>query len=382
MRTGAAAQSYDVIIVGVGGMGSAIAAHCAARGQRVLAIEQHALLHDRGSSHGHSRIIRLAYFEHDSYVPLLRRAFTLWRELEQASGRSLLHVTGSLDVGPAGGLVFEGSHRSCRTHHLEHEILDASALARRVPGWRPAPDAMAVFQPDGGFLIPEQCVQAHAERAVSSGAVIRQQEPVLGWRAAAGEVEVVTAQGRYRGGQLVVSPGAWMGSMAPSLARLFVPERQVVGWFGVHDHARFSPSHFPVFVLEASEGLFYGFPEHAEPGFKIGKYHHRGEIISPDQLDRTCSPADESALRDAVSRYFPSANGELLRAQACMFTNTPDEHFVIDRAPGSPEVLLVSPCSGHGFKFSSVIGEICADLVTRGQTVHDIALFGLHRFLS
>jgi len=371
---------YDVIVVGVGGMGSAVAAHCAARGQRVLALEQHAIGHEYGSSHGLTRIIRLAYFEHPSYVPLLRRAFALWRELEQGLDEPLLHVTGALDVGWAGSEVFEGSLRSCLEHGLPHEVLDASALAARFPGWRPASNAMAVLQPDGGFLTPERCIAAHVTRARAFGATVREHTRVTGWQARNGGVQVHTAEGTFEAGQLVLTAGPWMSDIAPTLGPLLMPERQVLGWFGISDRPAFAPAHFPVFVLDAIEGRYYGFPEYGMPGFKIGRYHHHAERVHPDTMDRSCTAADEAALRAAVQRYFPAANGALQHARACLFTNTPDEHFIIDRAPDAPEVLLVSPCSGHGFKFCSVIGEICADLVVRGQTDHDIALFRLGRF--
>ncbi len=371
---------YDVIVVGVGGMGSAAACHLAARGLRVLALERYALGHQYGSSHGVTRIIRLAYFEHPSYVPLLRRAFALWRELERGLDEPLLYVTGSLDVGRAGSGVFEGSARSCREHGLPHETLDAQALRARFPGWRPAPDMMAVYQPDGGFLASERCIAAHAARAAALGATIREHEPVLEWNAGGGKVTVRTDRATYEAGQLVLAAGPWMGALVPELRARLVPERQVVGWFDIAEPSRFAPGAFPVFVLDADEGRYYGFPEYGVPGFKIGRYHHRHEVVDPDTVDRVCHPADEAALHAAVARYFPCADGAMRSSSTCMFTNTPDEHFIIDRAPSAPEVLLVSPCSGHGFKFSSVIGEICADLVTRGTTAHDISLFGLSRF--
>jgi len=371
---------FDVIVGGVGGMGSAAAYHLAARGLRVLALEQHDLGHDVGSSHGLTRIIRLAYFEDPSYVPLLRRAFTLWRELEAGLDEPLLHITGGLDVGAAGSVVFEGSRRSCREHDLPHEVLDATALAARFPGWRPAANAMAVYQPDAGFLTPERCILAHAERARSLGAEIRTRETIQSFEAHGGSVRVRTDRGDYEAAQLVLSAGPWMADLAPALRPLLTPERQVLGWFDIADRPRFAPSAFPVFVLEADEGTYYGFPEYGVPGFKIGRYHHLDEQVHPDTMDRTCHPRDEAALREAVSRYFPGANGALRSSAACLFTNTPDEHFIIDRAPETPEVLLVSPCSGHGFKFSSVIGEICADLVQRGTTAHNIDLFRLARF--
>ena len=344
-------ESFDVIVAGVGGMGSAAAYHLAFRGLRVLALEQHDLGHGFGSSHGLTRIIRLAYFEDPSYVPLLRRAFTLWRELERGLDEPLLHVTGGLDVGYAGSQVFEGSLRSCREHALPHEVLDATALASRFPGWQPAANAMAVYQPDAGFLTPERCIQAYAERARSLGADIRTRERVLDYAASGGSVRVRTDRGEYEAAQLVLTAGPWMPELAPALRSLLVPERQVLGWFDIADRARFAPSAFPVFVLEADEGVYYGFPEYGVAGFKIGRYHHLDERVRPDTVDRVCHPRDETALRDAVSRYFPAANGAMRSSAVCLFTNTPDEHFIIDRAPDAPEVLLVSPCSGHGFKF-------------------------------
>jgi sarcosine oxidase len=371
--------TFDVIIAGGGGMGTAAAYHLAARGQRVLVLERFGLAHDRGSSHGLTRIIRLAYFEHPSYVPLLRRAFELWRELERRDGERLLHVTGGLDVGTAGSVVFEGSRRSCVEHDLRHEILGGAELRRRFPAWHVDDDAIAVFQPDGGFLLPERCVLAHAAAARAAGATIREHEPVLDWEVQRGHVRVRTVAGTYDGGQLVLAAGAWMGSLLPGLSALMRPERQVLGWFAIAAPERFAPASFPVFVHEAGEGIFYGFPEFEVAGFKIGRYHHLGEPANPDALDRACHPADEAALREAVARYFPDANGPLLRSAACMFTNTPDEHFIIDRHPDHDAVLVVSPCSGHGFKFCTVVGEIVADLVTRGDTAHDVAAFRLAR---
>lgn len=376
-------MTYDAIIVGAGGMGSAAACHLARRGRRVLVLDQFPVGHDYGSSHGLTRIIRLAYFEHPAYVPLLQRAVELWRDLESATEQRLLHVTGTLDVGWEGGAVFEGSLRSCRIHGLAHEVLTGRELMARVPAWRLPDQARAVWQPEGGFLVPERCVRWYLRCAEQAGAVVRSGERVLRWqRTPGGGVRVDTGQASYEGGHLVLAAGAWMGKLAHALARRLTVERQVVGWFEVGEADLYTPDRFPVFVLEADEGLFYGCPEFAVPGFKIGKYHHLGQQVDPDLVDRVCRPADEIALRGGVSRYFPGANGPLLRSSACLFTNTPDGHFVIDRDPDAPEVLLVSACSGHGFKFCSVVGEIVAELVERGETRHDISLFRLERFAA
>ncbi len=358
-------------------MGSAAAAHLSARGQRVTLLERFGAAHGFGSSHGLTRIIRLAYFEDPSYVPLVRRAFTLWHELEARAGERLFHRTGGLDIGGEGSRVFEGSLATCRMHSLAHDVLDADALAARVPAWRVPPGTQAVLQPDAGFLLSERCIAAHQAWAAASGADLRFNERVREWQPTASGVRVRTDAGTYEAGQLVLAAGAWMGSLAPALASRLTPERQVLGWFEVEDHDLFAPARFPIFVYEAEEGTIYGFPEWGVPGMKFGLYHHRGEVVDPDAMDREVNVADEQVLRAAVSRYLPAANGALVRSATCLFTNTADEHFIVARDPAAPAVLMLSPCSGHGFKFASVIGEIAADLVTTGRTAHDIGRFSL-----
>ncbi|HZI30124.1 MAG TPA: N-methyl-L-tryptophan oxidase [Gemmatimonadaceae bacterium] len=374
------AKAYDVAVLGVGGMGSAAAFHMARRGLSVIAVEQFESGHDRGSSHGLSRIIRLAYFEHPSYVPLLRRAFTLWRELEEESGEAVLHVTGAIDAGPPGSRVVEGSLESCRVHGLPHDLLDGAELNERFPGFRLPDEYRAVFQPDGGFLEPERCIRAHVRLARGLGATVREGVRVRSWRQEHGGVAVELDDDVIRARQIVVCAGAWMSQLVPSLAPLLRPERQVVGWFETAQHGLFDPVRFPVFVLTTGDGIFYGFPESGVPGFKIGKYHHRAEAVDPDAVRRSVDEKDEAVLRDCIRACFPAANGRLLKASTCIFTNTPDEHFIVDRLPEAPEAIVVSACSGHGFKFCSVIGEIVADLVTEGSTRHDLSLFRLDRF--
>lgn len=368
------------MVLGVGGMGSAAAWQLAKRGRRVRAFEQFEPGHDRGSSHGLSRIIRLAYFEHPSYVPLLRRAFELWREIETASGDALLHVSGALDIGRADSRVITGSLHSCRLHALRHDLLGSAEVRRRFPGYHLPDEFQAVFQPDGGFLEPERCIRAFVAEARRHGATIESGRAVGGWTRSGGEVILEVGGEEVRASQLVICAGAWTPSLVPGLAPLLRAERQVVGWFGVRHAPAFTPDRFPVFVMEDPDGTWYGFPEHGVPGFKIGKYHHRAEPADPDAMDRRVSLEDEAVLRACVRRVFPDADGPLVRASACLFTNTPDEHFIVDRLPGAPEVLVVSACSGHGFKFCPVIGEIVADLVTRDETAHDIGLFRLDRF--
>ena len=375
-------RRYDAIVVGVGGMGSAACYHLAQRGLDVLGLERYDIPHAMGSSHGFTRIIRLAYYEDPAYVPLLRRAYALWRELETGFGERLLHVTGSIDAGPADGEVFRGSLRSCEEHGLAHEALTGVELGRRFPGYALPDGHLALFQPEGGFLAAERCVVAHVVAAQAAGAEIRARERVLGWEPAGDGVRVKTERGVFTADRLVICAGAWIGGLVPELAALARPERQVLAWFQPAEPALFAPDRFPVFNLAVEEGRYYGFPVYAVPGFKVGRYHHLGEAFDPDRPDRDPTPADEALLRTFTERYFPRAAGPTMTLRVCLFTNTPDEHFVLDALPGLPQVVVASPCSGHGFKFCSVIGEILADLAEHGETAHDTGLFRLDRFAA
>lgn len=371
---------FDVIVVGVGGMGSSACYHLARRGKRVLGIERFGIPHTMGSSHGITRIIRLAYYEDPSYVPLLRRAFELWGELETGFGEQLLFVTGSIDSSDEDHFVFRESLRSCALHELPHEVLTASQLHERFPAFRLPSGHMAVLQPDGGFLTPERVIVANVTGALEYGAEIHGHEPMLSWETTPNGVSVTTDRGVYTAEQLILGTGAWIGKHASALKGVSVPERQVLGWFQPHRPDLFTPANFPVFNLAVGDDRYYGFPMYSIPGFKFGKYHHLEESIDADQWNRDPGPADEALLRGAIRQWFPEGDGPVLSMASCMFTNTPDEHFIIDRLePGSP-VIVASPCSGHGFKFVSVIGEILADLATEDRTDHNIDLFRINRF--
>ncbi len=373
-------MSYDVIVIGVGGMGSATVYHLARRGLNVLGLEQFDTPHEFGSSHGASRIIRLAYWEHPDYVPLLRRAYALWRELETAANEQLLIITGSIDAGEPGSATVAGSLLSCRQHGLAHEVLDAAALARRFPGYRLPAEMVAVFQRDGGFLLPERCIIAHVAAAEKLGAEVHTRERVLHWHAEDNGVEVTTDRATYRARKLIITAGPWARGLVPALAHLAVPERQVMIWTQPRNAEHFQPSAFPVFNMDSPEGKFYGFPIHGVPGVKFGKYHHRNEEVEdPDRVDRACYPEDEATLRAGIRRYFPDADGPTLAMKVCMFTNSPDEHFILDRLPDNRQVGIAAGFSGHGFKFCSVIGEIMTELVMDGQTRLDIGMFRLGR---
>ena len=368
---------YDVIVIGAGGMGSAAAYHVAARGASVLGLEQFEVPHTRGSSHGLTRIIRLAYWEHHSYVPLLRRAYALWRELERDAGEQLLIVGGSIDAGLADSRPITGALEACERFGLTHDLLDAAQLSTRFPAYHMPGDVVAVFQPDGGFLLAERAVVAHLTAARARGAVVHTRERVTQWTTVRGSIEVRTSVSTYHARRLIVTAGPWAGTMLPQLSPVLSPERQVVIWTEPRKSEWFTVERFPVFYIHVEEGAFYGFPEYGRPGFKIGKYHHRREAADPDVPSREPDEEDERVLRAAVSRYFPDADGPRLAAETCLFTNTPDEHFLIGRQDG---VSYAAGFSGHGFKFCSVVGEILADLALDGATKHDISLFDPGRF--
>lgn len=376
-------SGYDVIVVGVGAMGSATVAELAARGQRVLGLERAGVPTETGSSGGVTRIIRLAYNEDPRYVPLVRRAYERWHALGDRVGERLLITTGGLDAGRPDSGVVRGALAACELHGIPFELLDASAIRARFPGFA-LPDGMvAVYQADAGFVLSDRAISAYAITAIDDGAEIHGHEPVLDWEPAGDGVVVRTAVGEYRARRLVLSAGAWMGRLAAPLRTLAVPERQVLIWTQARTPGWFRVGTFPVFILDDDPTEWYGFPTWGIPGVKFGRYHHRGEVIDPDRLDRDAFDAeDERLLRDGLARYFPDANGPLLSRKTCIFTNTPDEHFIIDRYPGLPQVILASPCSGHGFKFASAIGEVLADLAMDRDPVFDLSMFRLDRFGS
>lgn len=371
---------FDTIVVGVGAMGSAACYHLARRGQRVLGLERFDIPHAMGSSHGVNRIIRLAYYEHPSYVPLLRRSYALWRELEQGFGEQLLFITGSIDASEGDSWLFEQSRLSCELHQLPYEMLTNTELRERYPAFHLPDGHLALLQPEGGFVASERAIVAHVEGALEFGAEVHGREAVVGWELTPDGVAVETTRGRYEAAKLVLSAGAWMGELSPDLAPLLNPERQVLAWFQPTTPALFKPALFPVFNLAHGEDRLYGFPIYGNPGFKFGRYHHRHQLVSPETMDREPDAEDEALLRQLAGRYFPEGVGPTLALRTCIFTNSLDEHFIIDTLPGEQRVVVASPCSGHGFKFASVIGEIVADLAMAGSTEHDISLFELGRF--
>lgn len=369
---------YDVIVIGLGAMGSSATYHLATRGARVLGLDAHPRGHTLGSSHGKSRIIREAYFEAPDYVPLVQRAYALWRALENESGRSLLSITGGLNLGQPESAMVSGALASARMHGLPYELLTPAEVHARFPGFRLPDDFAGVFEPNAGILDPEACVSAHLDLAARHGATVRHEEPVLSWSATSTGVRVETARATYGAGGLVITAGPWASEHLTELALPLEIQRVVNVHFAPRQPDLFAAPGSPVFLIEAPEGDYYGFPNLPGQGVKIGR-HDAGERCTARTVRRTVDPEEIDALRDVLDRYLPGAAGEVIATLTCMYTNTPDRHFVLDTYPGQPRVAYGAGFSGHGFKFSSVIGEVLADLATNGATALPIAFLSAAR---
>ena len=370
--------SYDVIVAGLGGMGSAAAYQLAARGKRVLGLEKFSPAHDRGSSHGRSRIIRQSYFEDPAYVPLLLRAYELWEQLERETNRDLMTLTGGLMIGRRESVLVSGSVRSAEEHGLPYDLLDAGEIRARFPALSPDPETVALYEVKAGFLRPEETVRAHLDRADSLGAELRFEEPVLSWEALPAGVRVETPEGSYDAERLVISPGAWAPQLLWGLGLPLEVERQVMYWFEPKGGLEpFLPDRFPIFIWEPDDGnWFYGFPaQEDERGVKAAFYRAGGVPTSPETIDREVHGEEIDFIRTYLARYVPELADRCLDARVCMYTNTPDQHFVIAVHPDHPQVAIACGFSGHGYKFCNVVGEILADLVMDGTTSHPIDLF-------
>ena len=334
---------------------------------------------DRGSNHGVTRIIRKAYFEGAGYVPLLNRAYDLWKRLESESGRRLLYRYGSVTAGRPDGEQVRGAVEACEAHDLPYEVLTSDELTARFPGYRLPDGFEAVYQPDGGFLASDRCLAAHVEATFEHGGEIRARERVTDWMVTPTGVRVETDADAYEADRLVVTAGAWAQEVVGELRGSATPERQVLGWFYPREPAYFSPERFPVFTATFDEGPYYGFPTFEVPGFKIGRHHHREQDTTPETLDETPHLEDERVLREVAEAYFPGGAGPTMKLATCLYTNSPDERFILDVHPDHPDVVLAAGFSGHGYKFASVVGEILADLAIDGRTAHEIGAFGLDR---
>jgi sarcosine oxidase len=335
--------------------------------------------HALGSSHGETRVIREAYFEDPLYVPLVQRAYQLWAELEERSEAQLYVKTGGIMIGARDSTVATGAVRSAREHRLPHEILNASEIRARYPGLNPAGDMIGVLEPRAGILFPEKCIQAHLDLARSNGAEIKTNCEVLSWRETDKHVIVQTASDEFAAGNLILAAGPWMPQMISDLGIALEVERQTLLWFEPRQPELYALGRFPIHLWEYEPGkMFYGFPD-LGTGVKLA-FHHQGRIVSPDLAGRSIDDLDIESLRDVAGRFVPQANGRFIRGTVCLYTNTADGHFILDRHPAHQRVIIASPCSGHGFKFASAIGELLAQMASGSRVAMDLSLFSVERF--
>lgn len=369
-------DSYDIIIIGLGANGAAALWHLAKTGKKILGIDRFQPPHNHGSSHGESRIIRQAYHESPVYVPLVKAAYPLWAELEINAGKPLFQKTGGLLLGAADTTVVQGARLSAETHDIPFEWLDAAVIRNRFPAFRPTADTVGVLEKEAGILYPEECIRAFLDQAVSNGAAIHANEPVTRIIPENTHVTVTTATASYQTEKLIVAAGAWLGQLLPELQLPLSVARQPLFWFG-NTGPQFRPASMPIFIWEyEKEKMFYGFPD-IGAGVKLAP-HHGGRSIDPDQLRNDPTPAEIEAITGLAKKYL-DFDPVFLRSSVCMYTNTPDEDFILDLHPHHPNIVIASPCSGHGFKFSSFTGKLLADLALTGKTSIDLSPFAITR---
>jgi len=372
---------YDAIVAGLGGMGSSVAAHAASRGMRVLGLEQFARVHDRGSSCGQSRIIRKAYFEDPAYVPLLHHAYAEWRALEAATGLAIFRETGVLLAGSPAHASVRNARASAIMHDIPYEELDAEAIVRRYPRFAPRRDEIAIFEPHAGLVVPETAIEAHLRVAEDAGATLRFDCALADWRASGhGTYVVAAADGsRYEARRIVLCLGAWFEQAARAAGIPLVVERRVQFWFGPASDG-YGPQELPTFLIDRDDqpSRMYGFPD-LGAGVKAA-FHSLGVATHADELDRAIHAGDLAPLRAALEAWIPGATATYRGGKVCMYTLTPDEHFVLGPHPDDPNVILAGGFSGHGFKFASAVGDVVADLLENGATRHPIGFLSPNRF--
>ncbi len=380
-------MSFEVAIVGLGAVGSAAAWHLARRGVRVVGFDRFAPPHTHGSSHGESRITRKAIGEGDAYVPLVLRACELFRELERQTGESLLVETGGLWISSERRQAtthvanfFDNTLAAARRFGITHELLDAGAIRRRFPQFAVRDNESGYYEPEAGYLRPEACVRAHLGLAGEHGAELRYNERVLRVEEKHSGVAVTTERGTIEARQAIVSAGPWVRDfLSAALASRFAVTRQVQHWFEAPDVARYSAPAFPVFLWELQEKrhVIYGIPA-LEGGLVKVATEQFDVTVAPDRVDAQAAATEEERrwMQDElVAPYLPGLGPRSARAATCLYTATADFQFVVDRLPGSPRVIVASPCSGHGFKHSAAVGEVLADLATGVSPRVDISPF-------
>ena len=372
-------STFDVGVVGGGTMGTAAAFFLARSGLRVILFEQFGIVHEFGSHSGATRIIRHAYHESPDYVPLVLRADQLWQDLQQISGQQLLVRTGGIDLGPRDGNVVDHALLACRDHSLPHEYLDATEIMEQWPQFRIPENWHGCYDPNMGFLLVDGCIRAYADAARDAGCVIHEEEPVEGFSQDM-PIRLRTAKSEYELQKLVVCGGAWNSKLLADLNLPLIAKRKALVWLTAEREEEFQPGRFPVFLADTSAGLLYGFPIYGKPGLKIANHHGAGPAVDPDQVDRTFRPGDATDAQIFSSQHLKGVKQEVLDGKICLYTMTPDEHFILDLHPANDNIAIAAGFSGHGFKFAPVIGEILRELIVHKRTHHPISKFSLTRF--
>jgi len=368
-------HTYDVIVVGLGGWGSATLYHLARRRLKVCGIEQFRTGHDRGSSHGDSRVIRMAYFAHPDYVPVLRRAYELWRALEAESGRELMTVNGLLCIGEPDAPLIQGLERCYATHQIDHERLTPEEAMRRHPQFHIAPDLACYWDPFGGFLRPDECVRAHLHGALAAGAHVHEETAIERVEIDGEGVTLHASSGRFRAAKVVLAAGAYTDRLLPSPARTVQAVRKVLFWYGMADPADFAPDRFPVWIAQLRGLNFYGFPTLDGASVKAAEDTGGTPLDEAASSSRMLEPGDEANLAPFMQQLFGGRVRARVGYKTCLYENSSDRHFIVDFHPQSDRLVVAGGGSGHGFKFCSVIGEIAADLAQHGESLHRPPLF-------
>ncbi|HEY6977893.1 MAG TPA: N-methyl-L-tryptophan oxidase [Chitinophagaceae bacterium] len=376
------ASTYDVAIIGAGAMGSSAAYHLSKTGKKILVLDRFTPPHNLGSSHGQSRIIREAYFESLVYVPLVQEAYELWYQLEKESNKKLLLKTGGLMLGTPDSKVVQGALLSAQTYDLPYECLTGKEIKKRFPGFNPTGDTVGIYEQNAGILFPEECIKTNLQLAKKSNVTFCYNEIVTGITHNNSEVEITSNKGKYTADKLIVSAGAWLDELFPGLQLPLVVTRQVLFWFKYRneDSKKFLPENFPVYIWQpGKEKIFYGFPDLGD-GIKIA-IHHGGTQTTPYSIDRQVTNEEISEIENIIKHYF-DIDGSFNYSAVCMYTNTPDENFIIDHHPANKNIIVASPCSGHGFKFSSAIGKLLCDMVLEKPLTFDVSVFHISRLKS
>jgi sarcosine oxidase len=374
-------QSFDVIVVGTGGIGSAAAYHLAARGRRVLGLDRFPIAHDRGSSHGQTRLVRQAYFEHPDYVPLLLRAYELWRELEQRVGRRLLVESGLVMAGPPNGGVIAGALASAQLHRLSVDRMSAREARGRWPVFALPEDWAVVHEPHGGYLFVEACVGAHAEAARQAGATLEHGVAVHGWRSEGTGIAVETDRGTYRADRLVLAPGSWAAGLLQLPAVPLTVLRKSLFWYAPSPAAQasFAAGALPCFAFDAPTGFFYGFPQIDGRGVKVAEHTGGRAVADPLAVDREIDRDEKQRVEQILEAHLPALGRRCTEHAVCLYTMSPDHHFLVGLHPANDRVAIAAGFSGHGFKFASVMGEALADLAIAGETALPIGFLSPRR---